>query len=292
MTHLYVIPGHGAGDPGSIGNGYQEAERVRALANRIKALGGDNVTLADTSRNYYADNGISSLSIPKDWQIIELHMDSAKDSSAKGGHVIINSTLAADQYDKALANFISNYFPGRSVIISKRSDLANPKRAAAKGYPYRLIELCFISNPSDLTKFNANMDAVAAGILSAFGIKANGSTAQTTPPVSSSPNTAPSKPAATQPTTTSNFGGTYRCTVNNLRVRTGPGLGYAQARDNSGAPVYYNKGNTVNLDNWYKIADGYVWGRYTGASSGQLRYVAVGKATGKPEANDYLIKVK
>lgn len=83
---------------------------------------------------------------------------------------------------------------------------------------------------------------------------------------------------------TSDFGGTYRCNVSVLNVRTSPSL--------SGSVVtQYKRGQTVVLDNWYKIADGYVWGRYTGATSGQLRYVAVGKATGKPEPNDYLIKI-
>lgn len=53
----------------------------------------------------------------------------------------------------------------------------------------------------------------------------------------------------------------------------------------------YNKGQTVVLDDWYKIADGWVWGRYTGAQSGQKRYVAVGKPTGGPAADDYLLKV-
>ena len=32
MVKLYVIAGHGAGDSGAVGNGYQEAERVRVLA--------------------------------------------------------------------------------------------------------------------------------------------------------------------------------------------------------------------------------------------------------------------
>ena len=45
MAHLFVIAGHGAGDPGACANGFSEAERVRALATRIKALGGDRVTL-------------------------------------------------------------------------------------------------------------------------------------------------------------------------------------------------------------------------------------------------------
>ena len=52
MSKLFVICGHGAGDPGACGNGYQEAERVRALGKRIKELGGNNVMLGDVNRNY------------------------------------------------------------------------------------------------------------------------------------------------------------------------------------------------------------------------------------------------
>lgn len=105
-------------------------------------------------------------------------------------------------------------------------------------------------------------------------------------PAPSKPTPAPSKPAANNSTerTGTGFGGRYRCTVNGLRVRTAPSL--------SGTVVAsYNKGQTVVLDDWYKIADGWVWGRYTGAQSGQKRYVAVGKPTGGPEADDYLLKV-
>ena len=83
-------------------------------------------------------------------------------------------------------------------------------------------------------------------------------------------------------TKTENFGGRYRCTVSKLNVRTAPSL--------SGSVVAsYGLGQTVVLDDWYKSADGYIWGRYTGYS-GNVRYVAVGRATGKPEADDYLIK--
>lgn len=171
MAKLYVIAGHGAGDPGACANGYQEAERVRALAARMKALGGADVEVLDTSRNWYADNGISSLSIPSNACLLELHMDSAA-ASARGGHVIIKSGFGADSYDNALAKFISGYFPGRSTIIAKCSDLANANRAAARGINYRLLECCFVSNAQDVAKFNANMDEVAKGILGAFGIKA------------------------------------------------------------------------------------------------------------------------
>lgn len=169
MAKLFVICGHGAGDPGACGNGYQEAERVRALGKRIKELGGNNVMLGDVNRNYYADNGISSLTISKDYQIVELHMDSAS-ATARGAHVIIKGGLNPDKYDTALAKFVSGMFPGRSVTISKRSDLANPARAYAKGYGYRLIECGFISNAEDVKVFNSGIDKLAKGILECFGI--------------------------------------------------------------------------------------------------------------------------
>ena len=103
---------------------------------------------------------------------------------------------------------------------------------------------------------------------------------------------APSTPSAPSTSTGSSssektgtgFGGTYRCNTSALNVRSAPST-------SASVVAQYKSGQTVNLDDWYKIVDGYVWGRYTGASSGKKRYVAVGKATGKPEANDYLVKV-
>ena len=80
------------------------------------------------------------------------------------------------------------------------------------------------------------------------------------------------------------FGGTYRCNCSALNVRSSPST-------SASVVAQYKSGQTVTLDDWYTIADGYVWGRYTGASSGKKRYVAVGKATGKPEADDYLVRV-
>lgn len=174
MTKLFVIPGHGAGDPGAGGNGYDEAERVRALATKIKQYGGDNVILADFSRNYYADNGISRLSLDSDTCIVELHMDSGP-SSARGGHVIIQAGIGGpDGYDRALESLMARIFPGRASTIVERDDLANPARAAARGFNYRLVENGFISNAGDVSTFNSRMDEIAKGYLQAFGIPVKG----------------------------------------------------------------------------------------------------------------------
>ena len=176
--HIYLIAGHGNGDPGACGNGYQEQERVRALAQRIADLGGEYVHLHPFSDNAYKSGAISSLSIPKDWAIVELHMDSAS-ASAKGGHVIIKDGFEADEYDKALAALMADIFPGRSQTIVGRSNLANVNRAAKRGYNYRLVENGFISNAGDVETFNSRLDDIARGYLAAFGIEAGEAPAET-----------------------------------------------------------------------------------------------------------------
>ncbi len=77
-------------------------------------------------------------------------------------------------------------------------------------------------------------------------------------------------------------GGTYRCAVSALNVRDMPAL--------SGRVLGCLKLNeTVVLDAWYKSADGWIWGRFD--RDGRKVYVAVGKPTGKAEADDYLVQI-
>ena len=181
MSKLFIIAGHGAGDCGACGNGYQEAERVRALAQRIKDFGGDDVVLSDFGLNSYRSNIIGKGLVPKGYKILELHMDSSEHSSAKGGHVIINGKFKADEYDTALAKMISTMFPGRSQTIVGRTDLANVNRSASMGYNYRLMECGFISNAEDVQKFNSRMDELAKGILGCFNIGVKAETPNPTP---------------------------------------------------------------------------------------------------------------
>lgn len=249
MGKLYVIAGHGAGDPGAVGNGYNEAERVRALADAIKARGGDSVVLLDTSRNWYADKGINSLNIAKgDW-LVELHMDSAS-ASARGGHVIIKAGIGgADQYDKALANAIANMFPGRSQTIVERSDLANPNRAAARGINYRLVENGFITNAEDVKVFNDNLDKLADLYLEAFGLKSNGSTAPSTP----TPTPAPSAPVS---------GGSSSGSASTGTSAKGPIDGKLLLDSDAGVKTFHEWALQLGLSG--SDADGYLNYQYTG----------------------------
>lgn len=173
MAKLYVIPGHGHGDPGAGGGGQNEADNVRKLASRIKALAAnpDDVQLHDFNRNAYAQGDLNTLNVPKGTAVIELHMDSGP-ASARGSHVVIKKGLNPDSFDTTLARKLNAILPGRSDIIVGRSDLANVNRAAARGINYRLVENGFISNATDRNIFNTRLDDIARAILESAGVPA------------------------------------------------------------------------------------------------------------------------
>lgn len=169
MPHLYIVAGHGAGDPGACAGGQSEADLVRQLAWRIKELGGDYVTVGNTEEDWYQSGRFGWESIPDDWAVCELHMDSAG-PGARGGHIIINGAFEPDAFDCALADGIAEFFPGRSVAVARRGDLANCNTCANRGINYRLVENGFISYDGDRSKFINQMDDLARVYLHAAGI--------------------------------------------------------------------------------------------------------------------------
>lgn len=175
VNPLYVIPGHGHGDPGAGGAGQTEADNVRKLATRIKDLAANpaDVQLHDFSRNAYAQGDLNTLNVPKGTMVLELHMDSGG-GNARGAHVIIKDGFNADSFDQKLAKSLSTVLPGRSDIIVKRGNLANVNRAAKRGINYRLAECGFIDNATDRQIFNTRMDDIARAVLEAAGIQAKG----------------------------------------------------------------------------------------------------------------------
>ena len=63
---------------------------------------------------------------------------------------------------------------------------------------------------------------------------------------------------------------TYVCVTDSVNVRTDPSL-------SAEVVASYSKGETVTLEADEILAEGYVWGMYRGAASGQARYVALYK---------------
>jgi uncharacterized protein YgiM (DUF1202 family) len=84
------------------------------------------------------------------------------------------------------------------------------------------------------------------------------------------PAASPARKAAVSPSVPA---GRYICVVNALNVRSAP-------TTNSAKVAQYHKGQSVTLDGFSATANGCVWGRYTGASSGKKRYIAVRTLSG------------
>lgn len=94
-----------------------------------------------------------------------------------------------------------------------------------------------------------------------------------------------SRPAAESSPTTTDAGkvnvvaGAYVVACDSLNVRSAPSTGATVVAS-------YGREQTVNLDHWGTVADGYIWGRYT-AYSGAIRYIALAPAD---KSTWYLIK--
>ncbi|SDR69728.1 SH3 domain-containing protein [Parafannyhessea umbonata] len=81
------------------------------------------------------------------------------------------------------------------------------------------------------------------------------------------------RPAAMPAASSSVPAGRYVCVVSALNVRAAP-------TTSSAVVAKYRKGQSVTLDGFSATANGCVWGRYTGATSGKKRYVAVRTLSG------------
>lgn len=209
MAKHLIVYGHGQQDPGAGGNGYEERNFTRYtlgphLEKYAKQLKKNSIDFYDKSLNMYyqtqAGRGAYTTSTSYA-SVSEFHLDAAG-SSATGGHVIVSKSFSADKYDLAIAQVVNKYVGWWGSVkgskgISYRSDLLNLNVYARRGISYRLVELAFITNKTDMQKLVKNIDAVAKEMVEAItGEKLSGSTGGNT-------NTSkPSKPSTTVKNTT------------------------------------------------------------------------------------------
>lgn len=195
-THL-IVYGHGAGDPGAVGNGTNERDfnrkvlhpHIKKWADKSKHtfafydITGNKDLYKDTASGW----GIYGMTAKRYASITEIHEDAAS-SSATGGHVIINKAFKPDSNDLGLAGIINRIVGWWGSVksskgISYRDNLLNLNVCKVRGINYRLMELGFITNKSDMDKIKANLDACARGIIE--GITGETLTVTVTPPANS-----------------------------------------------------------------------------------------------------------
>lgn len=181
--NILLISGHGAGDPGAVGNGKREADETRRVTAALKPLldGYADVTVYPTDRNAYADYQSGTLaSVAKFSQydfVLEVHFNalsaSGADGKTKGTEIYVPTTESDITAAQAIVNAVSgNGLTNRGV---KKYNWAVISRAKQSGVPAALLEVCFIDDADDMTvyqnKFAQIVQSIADGIIRGFGLK-------------------------------------------------------------------------------------------------------------------------
>jgi N-acetylmuramoyl-L-alanine amidase len=166
---IFLSAGHGGVDSGAVGNGYIERDLTIDLRNHVvrelKALGivpsidDDKNALAQTLAWLRGKFGSKDI-------LLDLHWNAAANPEAKGSEVIIPDI--SSQFEKDLAKALLNVFTEvgfrdrgvKAEALTARKKLGWMRPAAENV----LIEVCFISNLTDMKLYEANKKNIAKKI--------------------------------------------------------------------------------------------------------------------------------
>lgn len=168
---IFLSAGHGGTDSGAVGNGYIERDLTIDLRNHIvrelRALGvtplvdGDRNALAQTLAWLRGKFGSRDI-------LLDIHWNAAANPEAKGSEIIIPDV--ASRFEKDLAKALLKVFTDlgfRDRGVKPEALTARKKlgwmRPAAENI---LIEVCFISNVTDMKLYEANKHNIAKRIAS------------------------------------------------------------------------------------------------------------------------------
>ena len=180
---VLIIPGHGNGDPGAIGNGYREADLTREMTALIREELSKYcvVDALAASENWYINiikQGKYYNFKPYDY-VLEVHLNSSEatkeDGITTGTEIFVTreeKTVTVEE--KMVANIAKLGFKNRGVK-RKNFDLINYIKK--QGVSSALLEVCFISDSDDMKLYSAKKReiaaAVAKGIADGYKLEAN-----------------------------------------------------------------------------------------------------------------------
>lgn len=170
---ILLIAGHGDGDSGAVGNGYEEADLTREFAEllfeKLKAL--CDVDLADKNRNWFEYLGKNNYDFSKYNYVLEIHFNSG---GGTGSEVYVTNAENGVTVEESILKNMCNIVGYRNRGV-KRKDFRVISRVKSQGISSALLEVCFIDSSSDVSTYqnNKNMiaDSVVSGIAEGFGIK-------------------------------------------------------------------------------------------------------------------------
>lgn len=235
---ILLIAGHGAGDPGACSNYGTEATETRRVVNTLKgyleAYQGVSVDIYNVNRNAYSDigNGCLQVNFSNYDYVFEVHFNSSANASAEGVEVWVTPSESSIGVEQAIVTKVASLgYANRGV---KREDFRVIRTAKNKGVSSALLETCFISNKTDMDKYNAKFnavcDAVASGIAEGFSLTKKNNY---TPPVAT---------PTPQPTPSINY---YVKTSSGKQLGAFNNLDNAKNMAKSNKAIVYDKANKV-----------------------------------------------
>ncbi|MFQ9922539.1 MAG: N-acetylmuramoyl-L-alanine amidase [Beduini sp.] len=180
MAKILLISGHGAGDAGACGNGYREANLTREFVNILapKLSKYAVVDVYDQNRDAFQDLCKGCLNISNAYTyILEVHFNSAS-SAAYGSEIYVVHEESGITVEQEIMKHMANFFTLRdndSMFDGvKRENFGVINRVHSLGMSGALLEVCFISNASDIHTYQSNKyaiaDGVVQGVVDGFGL--------------------------------------------------------------------------------------------------------------------------
>lgn len=170
---ILLIAGHGAGDPGAVGNGQKEAVETRKITEilSLKLSQYASVCVYDTTRNAFKDVKNGVFKIGSFDYALEIHFN-ASNGKGRGTEIFVTKSETGTSVEKKIMNKLSSFFKNRGVKVGNFAVINTIKK---KGISSALLEVCFIDNAEDMKVYNSNIDkiaeAITEGIVKGFGLK-------------------------------------------------------------------------------------------------------------------------
>lgn len=180
---ILLIAGHGAGDSGAVGNGFQEQERTRAIVEQLKGrITGATVDVFDTSKNCVTECRAGRIPNFKPYDyVLEVHLNASTNPAARGTMCYIDQSETGHSVEDAIMRHMYDIGYVKAwdgVVVTQRQftqGLVVQNRCRQQGVSHCLLETCFISNKEDIDRLNSMMaqtaQAIADGIIEGFKLK-------------------------------------------------------------------------------------------------------------------------
>ena len=170
---ILLIAGHGAGDPGAVGNGYKEADLTREVVSLLAPKLGQlcRVDIADISKNWYEYLKSHSFNFKPYDYVLEVHFNSG---GGTGTEIFVTTSEKGTGVETAIVQQICAAvgYKNRGV---KRKDWNVISKAKAQGVSSALLEVCFIDSAADIKTYQSRkndiVNAIVSGIAEGFGLQ-------------------------------------------------------------------------------------------------------------------------